>query len=234
MLPTIFQLFTQLEHRTGGSQGGLGIGLALVRRLVEMHGGSVTAHSDGPGCGSEFAIQLPLSVERTEAVTEGANEGPAIAQDSALRRRILVADDNADALESLATLLALRGHEVYRAADGLSALESAQRYQPEIALLDIGMPQLDGYEVARRIRASPWRESMQLVALTGWGQESDRQRSRESGFNNHLTKPVDHELLTRLPDQHFPNAPPSVKSHELRGSSPAESSSAIADTTRDA
>ena len=234
MLPTIFQLFTQLEHRTGGAQSGLGIGLALVRRLVEMHGGAVTAQSDGPGRGSEFVIQLPLSIERTESVTDGV--GDAVADPSSapgLRRRILVADDNADALESLATLLALSGHEVYRAADGLAAFEAAQRYQPEIALLDIGMPQLDGYEVARRIRASPWGERIRLVALTGWGQESDRQRSRDSGFNSHLTKPVDHDLLNRVLEGPAGGALQSAESHDAWGSSPAETRAAVTDTTSD-
>jgi signal transduction histidine kinase len=197
VLPRIFDLFTQLGHPTERSESGLGIGLALVRRLVEMHGGTVTARSDGPGRGSEFLIRLPLSFERTEAQS---GEPPRPAEDTsvAVGRRILVADDNADALESLAALLTLNGHEVYRAQDGELALQAAERHLPEVALLDIGMPRLDGYEVARRIRSRSWGGGMLLVALTGWGQDADRVRSQAAGFDSHLTKPVDHNRLGRL------------------------------------
>ena len=205
LMPMIFKLFTQLDHTSGAAQSGLGIGLALVQRLVEMHGGSVTARSDGLGHGSEFVIRLPLFIrERIEA-------GQPIQQLSALeqsmtnahlatrtQRRILVADDNNDALESLATLLQLSGHEVYTAANGAVALESAEQHRPEVALLDIGMPKLDGYEVARRIRAQPWGQRITLVALTGWGQDSDRKRSQEAGFDSHLVKPLDLDKLTEL------------------------------------
>ena len=197
VLPRIFDLFTQLDHQTERSPSGLGIGLALVRRLVEMHGGTVSAHSDGAGCGSEFVIRLPLSIERSEAHT---GELPSAREDTSVSvgRRILVADDNADALESLAALLTLNGHEVYRAQDGQIALQAAERYLPDVALLDIGMPHLDGYEVARRIRSNPWGQGMLLVALTGWGQEADRARSHAAGFDSHLTKPVDHDRLGQL------------------------------------
>jgi signal transduction histidine kinase len=199
VLPSIFELFTQLDHRTNRSESGLGIGLALVRRLVEMHGGSVRAHSEGSGQGSEFVIRLPLSFGREEASPDESGAAEAETADAAnRRRRILVADDNADALESLSILLGLGGHEVYRACDGLSALEAAQRYLPEIALLDLGMPRMDGHEVARRIRAASWGQDIRLIALTGWGQESDRERSKASGFNSHLIKPVDYDLLTQL------------------------------------
>jgi signal transduction histidine kinase len=205
LMPMIFNLFTQLDRTSGPAQSGLGIGLALVQRLVEMHGGSVTARSDGLGHGSEFVIRLPLFIrERVES-------GPPIQQLSALeqsmtnadpatrtQRRILVADDNNDALESLATLLQLSGHEVYTAANGAVALESAEQHRPEVALLDIGMPKLDGYEVARRIRAQPWGQRITLVALTGWGQDSDRKRSQEAGFDSHLVKPLDLDKLTEL------------------------------------
>ena len=204
VLPCIFDLFTQLDRRTGRHQGGLGIGLALVRQLVEMHGGTVSASSEGPGKGSEFLIRLPLSIERS-----GSSEAPGVepgapapekaaAPVRAIQRRILVADDNADARESLATLLALSGHEVYKAEDGSDALETAERCRPDVALLDIGMPRTNGYEVARHIRSQPWGRSMVLVALTGWGQESDRRRSHEAGFDNHLTKPVDPHVLDEL------------------------------------
>ena len=220
-LPVIFNLFTQLDRTPGRAQSGLGIGLALVRRLVEMHGGSVTAHSDGPGKGSEFRIRLPLYTgERSAAdvksrpstsATKPLSDPPETIDQSATQddataraqRRILIADDNNDALESLATLLELGGHEVYTAGNGALALEAAERNQPDVALLDIGMPILDGYEVARRIRAQPWGQRITLVALTGWGQDSDRRHSREAGFDSHLVKPLDLdkliELLRRLP-----------------------------------
>jgi CheY-like chemotaxis protein len=205
VLPCIFDLFTQLDRRTGRHQGGLGIGLALVRQLVEMHGGTVSASSEGPGKGSEFLIRLPLSIERTspgEAQSPEAGAPAAAAQAAepvrAPQRRILVADDNADARESLATLLSLNGHEVYKAEDGTDALERAERYRPDVALLDIGMPRANGYEVARHIRGQPWGRGMVLIALTGWGQESDRRRSHEAGFDSHLTKPVDPLVLDEL------------------------------------
>jgi CheY-like chemotaxis protein/two-component sensor histidine kinase len=205
VLPCIFDLFTQLDRRTGRHQGGLGIGLALVRQLVDMHGGAVSASSEGPGLGSEFLIRLPLSIERTSSRdAEGAPSGTAAALPKppqavrAPQRRILVADDNADARESLATLLCLSGHEVYRAEDGSDALATAERCRPDVALLDIGMPRANGYEVARHLRGQPWGRGMVLIALTGWGQESDRRRSHEAGFDNHLTKPVDPHALDEL------------------------------------
>lgn len=207
LMPMIFNLFTQLDRTSGLPQSGLGIGLALVQRLVEMHGGSVTAHSDGLGRGSEFVIRLPLFIHDpagesdTKLHTRSALEQSMInAEGTATRtqRRILVADDNNDALESLATLLQLSGHEVYTAANGAIALESAEQNRPEVALLDIGMPKLDGYEVARRIRAQPWGQHITLVALTGWGQDSDRRRSQEAGFDSHLVKPLDLDKLTEL------------------------------------
>jgi len=196
LLPRIFDLFTQLDRRSDQALSGLGIGLALVRRLLEMHGGTISALSEGAGTGSEFVICLPLLAEtavRTEAENDAQHtDVPAIP------RRILVADDNADALESLATVLRLRGHEVFSASNGAIALETAGRHVPEVALLDIGMPLLDGYEVARRIRAQEWGKAMTLVALTGWGQDADRRRSREAGFDTHLVKPLDLDQLSNL------------------------------------
>jgi signal transduction histidine kinase len=194
-LARIFDLFTQFQVQ-GEGQTGLGIGLAIVRRLVEMHGGSISARSDGDGHGSEFIIRLPLATAGAEP--QQRMPSPPRPATPRVARRILVADDNADALESLAALLSLNGHEVYRALDGSVALEAAERYQPDVALLDIGMPQLSGYDVARRIRACPWGQRLVLVALTGWGQESDRRRSQEAGFNSHLVKPVDPGELDRL------------------------------------
>ena len=221
LLPYVFELFTQLDRADGRTQGGLGIGLALVQRLVQMHGGDVTALSTGPGEGSEFVIRLPVLRENEvpvaaqsdpdaaepEAVLAVAPSGaemasvvtPLVTAGAArLARRILIADDNNDALESLATLLQLSGHEVFTATNGGTALQSAERHMPEVVLLDIGMPMLDGYEVAKRIRAQPWGQRITLVALTGWGQDSDRRRSREAGFDSHLVKPLDLETLTDL------------------------------------
>jgi len=206
LLPRIFELFTQLDRRVGSSSGGLGIGLALVRRLVEMHGGSVSAHSDGAGRGSEFVMKLPLlgadaAAARAEAA--GTNSAP-----QPVSRRILVADDNADALESLAVLLKMSGHQVFSAPNGAAALEAAAEHLPEVVLLDIGMPLLDGYEVARRIRTQPWGSSMMLVALTGWGQDADRRRSQEAGFNSHLVKPLDIARLTQVLEELSAGAAP--------------------------
>ncbi len=202
LLPVIFNLFTQLDYTSGHSRGGLGIGLALVRRLVEMHGGSVTAHSEGVGKGSEFIIRLPVHPESAVPTLEAANGNSIMVDESEasdrVKRRILVADDNSDALESLATLLQLGGHDVVTASNGALALEGAERHRPEVMLLDIGMPVLDGYEVARRIRAQPWGGNVTLVALTGWGQDSDRRRSREAGFDSHLVKPLDMDKLSQL------------------------------------
>jgi len=206
LLPRIFELFTQLDRRVGSSSGGLGIGLALVRRLVEMHGGRVSAHSEGAGRGSEFVMMLPLlasdaAAARTETAGPDSAPGP-------VSRRILVADDNADALESLAVLLKLSGHEVFSAPNGAAALEAAAEHRPEVVLLDIGMPLLDGYEVARRIRAQTWGRSMMLVALTGWGQDADRLRSREAGFDSHLVKPLDLARLTQVLEELSAQAAP--------------------------
>ena len=201
VLPRIFDLFTRLDRRSDHPHSGLGIGLALVRRLLQMHDGTISAHSEGTGRGSEFVIRLPLLPETTQSVN---GRQPATTADAPpVRRRILVADDNADALQTLATVLELSGHEVFSAANGSLALECAERHLPEVALLDIGMPLLDGYEVARRIRAQAWGKRITLVALTGWGQESDRRRSQEAGFDSHLVKPLDlgklTQLLARLP-----------------------------------
>ena len=191
-LPTIFDLFTQVQRSTRMAQGGLGIGLSLVRSLTELHGGSVTAHSAGAGCGSEFIVRLPL----TEApIPARATRPPAHVLPS---RRILVVDDNRDAAASMGRLLHLLGAEVQVACSGPEALELLARFRPAVILLDLGMPGMDGYEVARRIRAQQELKDILLIALTGWGQESDRRRTREAGFDHHLTKPANLDTLQAL------------------------------------
>ncbi len=194
MLSRVFEMFTQVQHSIERSQGGLGIGLTLVKRLVELHGGSVLARSEGPGTGAEFIVRLPQRIGESPA----AAAAPAPLPPSAARHRILVADDNRDAADSLAVMLRIAGHEVRVAYDGLQALEIAQSFQPVLALLDLGMPRLNGYEAARRLRASELGSEMLLIALTGWGQPEDRSRSLAAGFDHHVVKPVDPSLLERL------------------------------------
>jgi CheY-like chemotaxis protein len=178
------------------SRGGLGIGLALVKRLIGLHGGSISVHSAGVGQGTQVTMRLPAAPQNqaaAPATAAAASHAPDSAQS---KRRILIVDDNEDALESLATLLRFGGHDVRTAANGFLALDAAPRFLPEIAVLDIGMPGLDGYELARRMRAQPWGQTMVLIALTGWGQESDRRRSSEAGFDSHWVKPLDIELFS--------------------------------------
>ena len=196
MLANVFELFTQLNRTLDHSQGGLGVGLTLVRRLVELHGGSVHAVSGGLNQGSEFIVRLPLLLE-TEPAEETREQRNGRAAPSP-RRRVLVVDDNRDASESLARLLDLAGYDVRVAYDGPAALELAQLYRPDAVLLDIGLPQLDGYEVARRLREQPATEHVLLIALTGYGHEQDRCRSREAGFDHHLVKPVDPNAIQQL------------------------------------
>jgi two-component system CheB/CheR fusion protein len=189
MLSRVFDMFTQVEAPERSS-GGLGIGLTLVKRLVEMHGGTVAAHSDGLGRGSRFELRLPLAPPRGEPLHREERLQPMPSP-----RRILVVDDNRDAADSLVMLLQGNGHEVQTAYDGEEALRSAAAMRPDIILMDLGLPGLSGYDVARRLRAQPWGNGMMLVALTGWGQEEDRRRSREVGFDLHMVKPLDLEAL---------------------------------------
>jgi len=191
-LPHIFDLFAQGDQSLDRSQGGLGIGLTLVRRLVQMHGGSIEARSAGEGRGSQFVVRLPIVHHAAdEPVIQGG-----VAMGSG--RLILVVDDNEDAASSLARLLELDGHEIVAVHDGAAAYDAAARHRPDVVLLDIGLPLLDGYEVCRRIRQQPWGTGMLLVALTGWGQEEDRHKTREAGFDGHLVKPVNYGELMML------------------------------------
>jgi PAS domain S-box-containing protein len=198
MLPRIFDMFVQLEQ--SGLREGLGIGLTLVKRLVELHGGMVEASSPGAGKGSTFRVLLPLA---DSPPPEPAQE-PAAHIAPTYRGRILVADDNRDAADTLSMILELDGHEVRTAYDGEKALQIAEQFAPQIALLDIGMPNLDGYQTARRIRGQPWGSAMLLIALTGWGQEEDRRQATEAGFNCHLVKPVDPQTIGALIEQMRP------------------------------
>jgi CheY-like chemotaxis protein/two-component sensor histidine kinase len=190
-LKSVFDMFMQVDRSNRRSQGGLGIGLTLVRSLVQMHGGSVEARSDGPGKGSEFIVTLPVSeVDAAAAQLRPAAPLPAFAE-----RRILVVDDNRDAADTLAMLLETLGATVEVAHGGQMALDVFDRFRPDTVLLDIGMPEIDGYEVARRIRLLPGREDVMLVALTGWGQDQDYRQSRTAGFDHHLVKPPDIDEL---------------------------------------
>jgi PAS domain S-box-containing protein len=196
MLPHIFDMFAQGAHAFNRCQGGLGIGLTLVKRLVEMHGGSITARSDGPGTGSEFIVRLPALIGRPQSERTLDDNGEVI--DRAMGLRILVVDDNCDAAASLGMLLRIMGNDVRTAYDGDAAFALAETFRPHVAVLDIGLPKSNGYEVARHIREQRWGRSMVLIAATGWGQAADRERSRTAGFDHHLVKPVDPAALLRL------------------------------------
>jgi len=195
-LGSIFELFVQLDRSLERNQAGLGIGLTLVRRLVELHGGTVVAESEGPGRGSRFTVRLPLGAASAAAPPDRrAMSRPAT---SPKRREVLVVDDNRDSAESLALLLGLSGHAVHLAHDGAEAIAAAERYRPDAIVLDIGLPGINGYEACRRIRQSRPGHDPLIIALTGWGQEDDRRRSAEAGFDAHLVKPLDVDALRRL------------------------------------
>jgi signal transduction histidine kinase len=192
-LPLVFDLFSQAKGSLDKAQGGLGIGLSLAKSLVELHGGTITAASDGPGLGSQFTVQLPLTSESRQV-----RAAPAQTLASAAPRRVLIADDNRDAAEMLAELLTAHGHDVHIAHDGLEAVEAAVRLQPDIVLLDLGMPKLDGYEAGKQIRQLLGRHPPLLVALTGWGLEEARRRTQQAGFDAHLVKPIDYAVLHEM------------------------------------
>jgi signal transduction histidine kinase/ActR/RegA family two-component response regulator len=196
MLARIFEPFTQLDRSLERAQGGLGIGLALAKRLVQMHGGTIEAHSDGPGKGSRFAVRLPVSAE--QGVPQSIPQESHRPTPARARRRVLVADDNYDSATSLSILLNDAGYEIRTAGDGAQALQTAAEFRPDIALLDIGMPMLNGYEIARRIRDQPWGRDVLLIAVTGWGGPEHRQQTAAAGFDHHLIKPVDPTALTQL------------------------------------
>lgn len=193
LIPSIFDMFTQIDRTYETPQSGLGIGLTIVKRLVELHEGTLSATSEGRGRGTEFTIRLPVV---GNALPQAVEEVPA--ETPPAMRRILVVDDNEDAASTLAMLLTLTGNAVETAHDGISAVTMAESYRPDVILLDIGMPKQDGYAACRAIRKEPWGKELFLIALTGWGQESDRRKSREAGFDQHLVKPVDHLVLAKI------------------------------------
>jgi PAS domain S-box-containing protein len=195
-LPHVFEMFSQVVPALERSQGGLGVGLALVKGLVELHGGTVEAHSSGNGMGSVFILRLPIVELAARAAQAPGGDGEKSCRPST--RRILVVDDNRDAAYSTAMVLRLMGHDTQTAHDGLEAVKAAATFRPDVMLLDIGLPRINGYEAARRIRQEPWGKSMALIALTGWGQEEDRQRALEAGCDYHLTKPVEAATLEKL------------------------------------
>jgi CheY-like chemotaxis protein len=193
MLERVFEPFVQAERSLARTQGGLGLGLALVKGLVELHGGTVSASSGGPGAGATFIARLPLSHARSHAAGSNARD-PAV---SSTRRRVLIVDDNRDAAESLADLVRLFGHEVDLAFDGPSALAKALEWAPEVVLCDIGLPGMSGYEVARALRAGP-AAGAQLIAISGYAQPEDLARAADAGFDGHLAKPPDPAHVERL------------------------------------
>lgn len=194
-LPRVFEMFSQEAPALQRSQGGLGIGLSLVKGLVELHGGSVSAHSRGAGMGSEFEVRLPI-VSRMRETADELDKG--MLNGSSRCCKVLVVDDNRDHAESLGMLLELKGHVAETASDGQEGIDKAKKFHPEVILLDIGMPKQNGYECAQRIRQQPWGQDLVLVALTGWGQDQDKQMAMEAGFDHHLTKPVDPDSLERI------------------------------------
>ena len=192
-LPKLFDLFVQGDRRVTRASGGLGVGLSLAKRLVEMHGGTIEAHSDGVGRGSTFVVRLPAAVEVRSTEPRAVSEK--VLPIFQRRHQLLIVDDNLDAANSLAILAQLAGYVTHLAADGLAAIEMAELVRPEAIIMDLGMPKMSGFEAARWVRQQPWGKDTVLIAVTGWGQEEDRRRSREAGFDVHLTKPVDSDVL---------------------------------------
>jgi CheY-like chemotaxis protein/two-component sensor histidine kinase len=196
MLPRVFDVFSQVDGTLSRAKGGLGIGLSLVKRLVELHGGTVEARSEGTGQGSEFIVRLPVPTRRQVPVEQTRDDG--VQRASVASLRILVVDDNRDAADSMALMLRIMGNDTRAVYGGRDALDAAADFRPDVVLLDIGMPDMSGHEVARLIRQRPGGTDTTLVAVTGWGQEEDRRRSKESGFDAHLAKPAPPAALTEL------------------------------------
>jgi CheY-like chemotaxis protein len=194
MLPRIFDLFSQEGQELDRSQGGLGLGLAIVKNLLEAHGGSVQAHSEGKGRGAVFSLEVPLA-ELHSPDREPSAPAASAAESSKLGLRILIIDDNIDAAELLGETLRTLGHTTHIAFDGPSAIQAAPAFRPQVALIDLGLPVMDGFDVARALRSLPETANIPLIAVTGYGQESDRRRTREAGFEEHLVKPIDVEQL---------------------------------------
>jgi CheY-like chemotaxis protein/two-component sensor histidine kinase len=194
MLHKVFELFTQVGSSMDQSQGGLGIGLSLAKRLTELHGGTLTAHSEGQDLGSEFVVRLPVLLETIMP----AAPVPIVVPAPQATRRILVVDDKRDSADSLAMLLGMGGDETQTAYDGVEAVASAAAFRPDVILLDIGMPKMNGYDACRAIRQQPGGRSIAIIAMTGWGQDEDRRKSRDAGFDYHLVKPVDFQQLMML------------------------------------
>ncbi len=194
MLQSVFEMFTQVDQSLERSQGGLGIGLMLVRRLVELHGGTVQAESQGLGKGSTFTVRLPLVEERMASPTPT----PANSGSGSPPRKILVVDDNRDSANTLALLMKLSGSQTATAYDGLEAVEVSQSFQPDVILLDLGLPNMNGFDACRAIRQRDGFDHVKIIALTGWGQEEDRRKTKEAGFDGHLVKPVELDALKQL------------------------------------
>jgi CheY-like chemotaxis protein/two-component sensor histidine kinase len=194
-LPTIFEMFSQVHPALERTESGLGIGLSLVKRLVEMHGGIIEARSRGPGQGAEFEVRLALVLAaQRPTTTPGSDEW----QTAPSAMRILIVDDNRDAADTLGRLLRIVGHDVRTAYDGEQGVQAANEFRPHAMLLDIGMPKLNGYDACRHIRQEPWGKNIVLVAVTGWGQDQDKQKAEEAGFDRHMVKPVEPKRLMRL------------------------------------
>ena len=194
MLEKGFDLFVQADSTAKNSLGGLGVGLALVRRVVELHGGNVQARSEGKTLGAEFVVRLPLSIEQIQTVSTREQQAPG----SIRTLRVLIVDDNRDAADSLNLLLVSMGQKVCVAYDGQCAISAAKTFEPDVVLLDIGMPNMSGYEVARALRTDASAAKTALVAVTGWGQEADRERAKEAGFSHHFVKPISEEALRSI------------------------------------
>ena len=193
-LAHVFEMFAQARPALARAEGGLGIGLSLCRSLVELHGGTISAHSAGLGHGAEFVVRLPLLAAPR---TGDGGQKPVVAYSGAVRR-VLVVDDTPDSVRTLAALLRADGNEVETAADGMEALEKAHAFKPDLVLLDLGLPKMNGYDVCRSIRQQPWGRGIFIAAVTGWGQSDDRSRTRAAGFNDHFVKPIDYEAVRKL------------------------------------